>query len=77
MSYGKYKHVHQADRPVLRPAAPLTPTQRARAARMRDEWRQHFGDDSFIRDLVDAGLIHGWRDVVAVTPIKDQDDADA
>lgn len=71
MSYGKYKHVHQAERPVLRPAPPLTPAQHARAAKMRDQWREHFGDDSFIRELVDAGLIHGWRDVQSVTPITE------
>ncbi|WP_024303311.1 hypothetical protein [Pseudogulbenkiania sp. MAI-1] len=77
MSYGKYKHVHPSARPVLRPAPPLTPAQRERAARMRAEWREHFnGDDSFIRELVDAGLIHGWRDVISVTPIEDQNHGD-
>lgn len=71
MSYQNQKPRRTAQAPVLPPASPLTPAQRERAARMRDQWRQHFGDDDFIRQMVDAGLIHGWRDVIAVTPIED------
>lgn len=56
--------------PILPPARPLTPAQRERAARMRDAWRAAFGDDPFIRDLVGAGLIHGWRDVLSVTILE-------
>lgn len=71
MRYQDQKPRCTTQAPVLRPAPPLTPAQRERAARMRDQWRQHFGDDDFIRQMVDAGLIHGWRDVIAVTPIED------
>lgn len=71
MSYQDQKPRRTAQVPVLPPGSPLTPAQRERAARMRDQWRAAFGDDLFIRDLVDAGLIHGWRDVIAVTPIED------
>lgn len=76
MSYGKYKSARpQADLP---PAPPLSPAARTRAAKMRDEWREQFnGDDSLIRDLVDAGMIYGWRDVQAVYPNKDANDDNA
>lgn len=72
MSYGKYKRAHVDE--ALPPPPPLTPAQRQRAAQMRDAWRKAFGDDQLIRDLLDAGMIHGWRNVVSVTPIEAADD---
>ncbi|MTD32390.1 hypothetical protein [Paludibacterium denitrificans] len=73
MIYGKYKPAREdIAANVLKPPPPLTPAQRARAEKMRDEWRDAFnGDDSFIRNMVEA-LIHGWRNVMFVTPIEDQ-----
>ncbi|AUH51237.1 hypothetical protein CXB49_10650 [Chromobacterium sp. ATCC 53434] len=73
MSYGKYKRAHPDE--TLPPPPPLTPAQRQRAAQMRDAWREAFGDDQLIRDLLDAGMINGWRDVVSVTPIEAPDNA--
>lgn len=71
MNYASMKPRRSQATANLPPAPPLSPAQRERAARMRDQWRQHFGDDDFIRQMVDAGLIHGWRNVIAVTPIED------
>lgn len=73
MSYQNQKPRSTTQAPVLPPASPLTAAQRERAAHMRDQWRAAFGDDQFIRDLVDAGLIHGWRDVLSVTTTEDPD----
>lgn len=73
MSYQDQKPRRTAQAPVLPAAPPLSPSGRERAARMRDKWRAAFGDDQFIRDLVDAGLIHGWRDVLSVTTTEDPD----
>lgn len=71
MSYGKYKHARVPT--VKTPPPPLTPEQQRRAAAMRDAWRESFdGDDSFVRHLVEAGLIDGWRNVVSVTQIKEE-----
>ncbi|OWY40050.1 hypothetical protein CEK28_04765 [Xenophilus sp. AP218F] len=71
MSYGKYKLARPAEQPKRAPP-PLTPAQRARAAQMRESWLAAFGDDSFIRELHEAGLIDGWRNVLSVTPISEE-----
>lgn len=73
MSYATHKPERTPPRAILPAALPLSPAGRARAAGMRDKWRAAFGDDQFIRDLVDAGLIHGWRDVLSVTTTEDPD----
>lgn len=73
MSYATQKPERLLPRPILPAALPLSPAGRARAASMRDKWRAAFGDDQFIRNLVDAGLIHGWRDVLSVTTTEDPD----
>lgn len=59
---------------VCSDAIQLTKTQIDRATRMRDAWRDAFGDDQLIRDLLDAGMIHGWRDVESVELIGDLDE---
>lgn len=55
-------------------AEPLSEKERARAAEMKRQWIEAFGDDSFIRELYKVGLIDGWRNVVAVRKLNGNDE---
>ncbi|WP_274570687.1 hypothetical protein V6667_06575 [Neisseria leonii] len=46
----------------------LSEAEQARAAEMKRQWIEAFGDDEFIRKCYHAGLIRGWRDVKSVRP---------
>ncbi|MFC3874858.1 hypothetical protein [Neisseria musculi] len=53
---------------------PLSEAERARAAEMKQQWIEAFGDDSVIRELYKVGLIDGWRDVVSVRKLNGNDE---
>lgn len=52
----------------------LSDAERARAAEMKRQWIEAFGDDSVIRELYKAGLIEGWRDVLSVRKLNGNDE---
>ena len=79
-AYGQYKRDTRAveNRPATpqtkRPLPPLTAAQMARAKQSKADWDVHFGSTpakNLIKDLHEAGLIDGWRDVT-VTVEKDE-----
>ena len=52
----------------------LSDSERARAAEMKRQWIEAFGDYSVIRELYKAGLIEGWRDVLSVRKLNGNDE---
>ncbi len=55
-----------------KPLKPLTAEQLARAKRAQRDFKNYFGESTLIKDLVDACLITGWRDVTVTSDdIKD------
>ena len=46
-----------------RTARPLTASELRDAKRAKADFERHFGSHQLIKNLSDAGLIDGWRDV--------------
>lgn len=69
MSDGTYKKERRKlqtapEIPPLSPAPPLTDRERERIMEMLPVAKEHFPEVvPMVKDLVDAGLIHGWRNV--------------
>lgn len=53
----------------------LSEAEQARAAEMKRQWIEAFGDDEFIRKCYHAGLIRGWRDVKSVRLLTEEEKA--
>ena len=53
----------------------LSGKEQAHAEDMKREWLETFGDDEFIRQAYKAGVINGWRDVVEVRPLTEEEKA--
>lgn len=68
MTYGKYKQAVPSAARKIAPPLPLTHTQQAHAERMKALWQKHFPGDSFLRDLLAAGMIDGYRNIISITP---------
>lgn len=76
MSYGQDKGRRDHE-PVKRSEPPpLTEEAKARIARMKARFEQHFPDDDITRRLYEAGLIDGWRNLESVTELEDDDGTD-
>ncbi|AXF86751.1 hypothetical protein DTO96_102507 [Ephemeroptericola cinctiostellae] len=45
----------------------LTDEQLARAKRAQRDFKHYFGESTLIKDLVDARMITGWRDVTVTS----------
>ena len=52
----------------------LTTAEMAHAQEMKRQWLDAFGDDEFIREAYKVGLIRGWRDVVRVEKLNQENE---
>lgn len=62
--------------PGRRPLPPLSPAEQARVADIREQARALPGVEETIRELYEAGLIDGWRNVLEITPLEVPDGID-